>query len=275
MIGTVRDRIRTVRWYARIYWLYFVQYWKSRLVYKSDFLLGMTSQAISLAASLAFLGLIFTQVDHINGWTFHEMLLLAGVGGFIMNLHHVFLFEIYRLGEEFVVDAGMDRVLVRPLNPLFQVYASGVSDNNLSKLIVNTALIGYATANIDLPLFTVDKVLYLVPSILSGVLVFAAIYLFFATTAFWTGRSDAALWFIFQITDFRKYPYDIYNIGIRALLVTFIPLAFASFFPVTFLLELGEWYSWQIATLFAGPVFYLLAYQWWKIGLGNYSSTGS
>lgn len=269
------DLKATVDRYAGIYWQYFVQYWKSRLVYKGDFLLGVVSQAISLAGSLAFLGLLFTQVDNINGWTFHEMLLLAGVGGFIMNLHHLFLFEIYRLGQDFVVEGGMDRVLVRPLNPLFQVYASGVSDNNLSKFLVNIALIGYAIQHISMPIVTPANLLYFAAATVSGVLVFAAIYLVFATTAFWTGRSDAALWFIFQITDFRKYPYDIYSAGIRILLVTAIPLAFASFFPTTFLLDLTQWRQWQLLTLLAGPIFYILAYQFWKVGLGNYSSTGS
>lgn len=261
--------------YIYIYRHYFVQFWKSRLVYRTDFLMGVTSQAISLAGKLAFLGLLFTQVEHINGWDFHEMLLLAGVGGFIMNTHHLFLFNIYRLGETYVVRGKLDRVLVRPLNPLFQVYADDVSDNNLSKLFVNIGLVLYAAQHIAIPVFTPMKMLYLFLALLSGIMVFAAIYLVFATTAFWTGRSDAALWFIFNITDFRRYPYDIYTAPIRALLVTLIPIAFATFFPTTFLLELAEWTEWQLLTLVIGPVFYLIAYQFWKYGMHNYSSTGS
>lgn len=272
---TINNARKEVKRHLYVYWLYFQQYWKSRLVYKADFLLGVTAQAISLTTSLAFLGLLFTQVDNINGWTLNEMLFLAGVGGFIMNFHHLFLFEVYRLGDRFVVQGELDRVLVRPLKPLFQVYASGVSDNNLSKLFINAGIILYTAPRLSVPLITLDNIVYAFFAGISGVLVFAAIYLVFSSTAFWTGRSDAALWFIFQITDFRRYPYSIYNTPIKVLLVTLIPLAFASFFPATYFLDKQGWAVWQYLTLVAGPLFYLIAYRFWRFGLGNYSSTGS
>ncbi|MEF8880764.1 MAG: ABC-2 family transporter protein, partial [Candidatus Nanohaloarchaea archaeon] len=222
----------------------------------------------------AFLTLIFTRVENINGWTFNEMLFLAGIGGLIMNLHHVFLFNVYRLGEKFVVRGKLDRLLVRPLNPLFQVYADDVSDNNISKLIVNAALIIYAGSHLLTGIELIDLI-YALFVTASGVLVFAGIFLSFATTAFWTGRSRSAMWLIFQISDFRKYPYSIYQMPIQALLITLVPLAFASFFPATFFLGKEGWHYWQIASMLAGPIFYLIAYRFWRFGLSNYSSTGS
>ncbi|MFT4892628.1 MAG: ABC-2 type transport system permease protein [Candidatus Nanohaloarchaea archaeon] len=260
--------------HLRIYWMYFRQYWKSRLVYRTDFILGFTAQAISLTTSLAFLTLIFTQVENINGWTFNQMLFLAGLGGFIMNLHHVFLFNIYRLGETFIVKGKMDRLLVRPLNPLFQIYADDVSDNNISKLIVNAALIVYAVSQMTLRFGLIDFV-YGFLAVASGVMVFAGIYLLFATTAFWTGKSRSAMWLVFQLSDFRKYPYGIYQVPVQVLLITLVPLAFASFFPATFFLGKEGWQIWQIISLIAGPIFYLLAYSFWRFGLSKYSSTGS
>lgn len=260
--------------YLRIYWMYFIQFWKTRLVYKADFTLGFFGQAISLGTSLAFLTLIFTQVNNINGWSYNELLLLAGFSGMIMNIHHVFLFNIFHLGENYIVNGKFDRFLVRPLNPLFQVYADNVSDNNLSKLIINIALIVYASLQIGLDL-TVVNILYSLVAIASGVLVFASTYLIFATTAFWTGQSKNAIWLIFRMSDFRKYPFSIYSATIQVILVTLIPIAFASFFPVTFILGREEWAIWQIATIFVGPVFYLLAFKFWKFGMKSYSSTGS
>ncbi len=263
------------RKHLKIYWYYFKQYWKSRLVYKKDFLLGFTSQMINLAVSIAFIGLLFTQVDAIQGWTFNEMLFLAGLSGFIMNLHHIFMFNIYRLGDNYVVSGDFDRFLVRPLNPLFQVYADDVGDNNLSKFLANIFLIAYASSQIGLELLTLSNLTYGVFAVLSGVLVFASMYLWFATTAFWTGRSRAAIWLIFRLSDFRKYPYSIYSFGIQIILITIVPIAFASFFPATYFLGKEGWAFWQYLTIFVGPLFFLVAYGFWKIGLKNYSSTGS
>lgn len=267
--------IDEIKKYLRIYWLYFRQYWKSRLIYKTDFLLGFIGQAISLGTSLAFLTLLFTQVDSIQGWSYIEMLFLAGLGGFIMNLHHIFLFNIFHLGQDYIIKGKFDRFLVRPLNPLFQVYADGVSDNNLSKLLVNIGLIAYTSQYIGIELLTPIKAVYGLFAIISGVLIFASAYLIFATTAFWTGRSEAAIWLIFQMSDFRKYPFGIFGGAVQIILVTLIPIAFATFFPASFFLEKAGWHTWQMAALIAGPIFYFIAYQFWKFGLENYSSTGS
>lgn len=268
-----RTHTEELKKYARIYWKYFKQFWLSRLVYKTDFLLGFVGQAISLGTSLAFLTLLFTQVDTIQGWTYIEMLFLAGLGGFIMNLHHLFLFNMFNL-EEYVVQGKLDRFLVRPLSPLFQVYADDVSDNNLSKLIVNIALIIYTAPQLGIGL-TLSNAVYFILATISGVLVFAATYMVFATTAFWTGRSKSAIWLIFRVTDFRRYPYGIYGTAAQIVLITLIPIAFASFFPATYFLGKPGWTAWQYITLLAGPVLFLIAHRFWRYGLGNYSSTGS
>jgi ABC-2 type transport system permease protein len=261
--------------HLRIYLKYFIQYWKTRLIYKKDFLLGFFSQAINLAVSVAFIGLIFTQVENLQGWSFDEMLLLVGFSGLIMNLHHIFLFNIYNLGEDYIIKGRFDRFLVRPLNPLFQIYADSVSDNNLSKLIANIAIIFYAAGNIEANLLTLPNVGYGFLAVLSGVMVFASMYLWFATTAFWTGRSQSAIWLIFRLSDFRKYPYSIFGRGVQLILITIVPLAFASFFPVTFFLSKGDWAMWQYLSLIIGPIFFTTAYSFWRYGVSSYSSTGS
>lgn len=260
--------------YLKIYWLYFRQYWKSRLIYKTDFLLGGVGQLLNTAVSIAFLTLIFTQVDSLQGWTFDEMLFLAGLSGVILFLHHIFFFNIYRLGEDYVLTGDFDRFLLRPLSPLFQVYADTVHDNSLPKVVANAALVVYASIQMGL-VPTPLKVFYGLAAILSGILTVAAIYLFFATTAFWTGTSRNAIWLIFRISDFRRYPLDIFGLAIQAMLVTVVPLAFASFFPAAFLLGKGGYTTWKMATPLAGPVFFGLAYMFWRFGLKRYSSTGS
>jgi ABC-2 type transport system permease protein len=268
------SRIGILRKYLSIYWMYFRQYWKTRLVYKADFAIGFVSQLVNLGASLAFLTLLFTQVETLNGWTFNEMLFLAGVGGFIMNFHHIFLFNMFHL-EDYIVEGDMDRFLVRPLSPLFQVYADEVSDNNLSKLIANAALIIYSANQIGLQLLTLSNLFYGAAFLASGVLVFGAAYMAFATTGFWTGRSRSAIWLIFRLSEYRRYPYSIYATAIQVVLVTAIPIAFASFFPATYFLNREGWRTWQLASIAAGPVLYISVYRFWRIGLSNYSSTGS
>lgn len=268
------ERTDTVKKYGKIYYLYFIQYMKSRLIYKTDFVLGATAQLISMAVSLAFLTLVFTQIESLQGWTFNEMLFLAGFGGAVIFTQNVFFFNIIRVGESYILTGKLDRFLVRPLNPLFQVYSDEVHDNNIPKVIANFALIFYAGYQIGL---TPDllMVTYAAFSMLSGMLTAASIYLLFSSTAFWTGTSRNAVWLIFRLSNFRKYPIDIYALAIQGLLVTLVPLAFASFFPASFILGKEGLETWKMITPFVGPVFFYVAYRFWKKGLSNYSSTGS
>ncbi len=261
--------------HLRVYLYYFVQFWKTRLVYKTDFLLNSMSQMFNLATSLAFLTLIFTQVESFNGWSFPEMLFLAGIGGVAMNTHHIFLLNIINLGDQYVVTGDLDRFRVRPLNVLFQVYADTVRDENLPKLVTNMALIVYASNQIGLKLLTAQNLVYGIPTFFSAVMAFGSVYLMVATVGFWGGRTRPLTWIVFRLSDFRRYPYGIYSLPVKAVLVTIVPLAFASFFPATFFLGKPGWAAWQVASIFAGPLAYFIAYRFWRFGLSRYSSTGS
>lgn len=257
-----------------IYFKFFRMYLKSRLIYKTDFVLGFSSQLLNLVFSVAFLTLLFTQVQTIEGWTFNEILLLAGISGVILNLHHVFFFGLYSLGRDYIVSGRFDRFKVRPLNILFQVYANHVGDDNISKFLANIAIIVYASSRIGLyP--TPSMVIYGALALVSGVMVIGAIFLALSTTAFWTARSRAVFWLFFRISDFRKYPYGIYFDSVKILLVTLVPIAFMSYFPTAFILGRDEYRLLQLFALVAGPFFFLLSYQFWKFGLRHYSSTGS
>lgn len=258
-----------------IYWHYFIQFWKTRLVYKSDFVLNSLSQIFNLATSLAFLTLIFTQVESFNGWSFNEMLFLAGIGGVAMNFHHIFMLNIINLGDDYVVTGKLDRFKVRPLNVLFQVYADNVRDENLPKFVTNIALVLYASNQIGLNLLQLEFLLYGVPAFISAVMAFGSVYLAVATFGFWMGRSRPLTWIVFRLSDFRRYPFGIYALPVKAVLVTLVPLAFASFFPATFFLGRSEWFPFQMASIIAGPIAIGLAYLFWRYGLSSYTSTGS
>jgi ABC-2 type transport system permease protein len=270
----LRQRTKVLNKYLRFYWLYFVQYWKSRLVYKIDFLLGATSQSISMLVSLAFLTLVFTNITNLQGWSFNEMLFLAGFGGTVLFTQNMFLFNVTRLGDDYILSGDFDRFLLRPLNPLFQVYADDVHDNNLPKIIANIALMAYSAVQIGLNLNLLEMV-YAAASMASGILIIASIYLAFSTTAFWTGTSRSAVWLFFRVSNFRKYPFEIFTVAIQAVLVTLIPIAFASYFPASFLLGKEGFQAWKLAAPLAGPFFFMAAYRFWKYGLSKYSSTGS
>ncbi len=267
-------KLSEVKRHLRVYWKFIKVFLKSRLIYPKDTILGLFSQLIALAASLGFLTLIFTQVESLQGWSFNEMLLLAGVGGLILNIHHVFFFALYELGDKYIINGKFDRLKLRPLNLLFQVYSGYMAYDNLSKAVANLALVVYAVVNLSIE-FGIVQVVYFLTAVVNGVMVIASMFVVLSTTAFWTGRSKSVFWMFFNVSDFRKYPFDIYGNAVKILLLTAFPLAFMSYLPTAFLLGEQSYETLQLATLVSGPVFFLLAYQFWRLGVKKYSSTGS
>ncbi|MFB6174649.1 MAG: ABC transporter permease [Candidatus Nanohalobium sp.] len=264
-----------VKRHWRTYRKFFITFIKTKLVYKTDFLLGSVNQLVSLAASVAFIGLIFTQIESLQGWSIYELLFLTGVGRLILNIHGFFGFGPFSLGEHYIVRGRLDRYKVRPLNVLFQVYGSYIQTFAVSDIIASLALIAYTLPHLEVAVFTPFKVVYLLLAMISGVLTVGSVFLVFATTGFWTGRTKSIFRIFYDLASFRKYPLTIYSATLKAFFTAAFPIAFASFYPATFLLGKEAPAVFQGLTLVVGPFFYLLAYGFWSYGLSRYSSTGS
>jgi len=271
----VQNLTKSIRRHWEAYKIFFKAFVKSKLVYKYDFIIGSANQVVSISVSVLFVGLLFTQVPSINGWSFYEILFLTGLARLIMNFHGLFFFAPYSLGEHHIVRGRLDRYKVRPLNTLFQVYSSYIQTHAFADIIGSLAIIAYAITNIQYAIITPSNILYAMMIVLSGVMIYASIFLAFATTGFWTGKTEGIFNIFFHLSNFNKYPYGIYSQSVRIFFVTLFPIAFASFFPANFLLNKPGWQTAELLSIIAGPFFYIISYQFWLYGLSKYSSTGS
>jgi ABC-2 type transport system permease protein len=267
--------LESAKKHFKLYRKFFLMYLKTQLVYFKDTLLGLVNQFFSLISSLLLIGLIFTQVNSIYGWSFWELVFLAGIGRFIVNFHTVFMFSTVFLGEHYIRTGRLDRYLVRPLNVLYQLYASRVNFHNLGDSVASVIIVVYAATRIQGFSVTPLDLVYTFLSLGSAVMVIAAIFLVFGTVGFWTARTGSLFSLFWRIRKFRKYPFGIYSEAMRIFFITLMPIAFASFFQASFLLGKFRWFELQMASIVAGPIFYLLAYRFWLFGLSRYSSTGS
>ena len=57
----------SARKHFKLYKKFVRAYIKKVLIYKTDFILGTANQILGFAASLTLIGLIFTQIESING----------------------------------------------------------------------------------------------------------------------------------------------------------------------------------------------------------------
>lgn len=259
--------------YLSLYRYFLGQRFKILMEYRLNFFIGTISTAILQAASLATLWVVMRQIPSLNGWSFDEVLLIYGLLTMGESITHMFADNLWTIGWNYIRSGDFDRFLVRPIDPLFHLLADRFCHDGIGNFITGMALVVIAMRDLHIPL-SIPHFAYVLMAVLSGGIIFIALNLLTATSAFWITESIPVTQIVFNMNEFAKYPLSIYNSAIRILLTWLIPYGFVSFYPASFLLgrDIGlmAWLSPVVAAALL-----LISYRVWLFGLRHYSSTGS
>ncbi|MFD1739660.1 ABC transporter permease [Bacillus salitolerans] len=260
--------------YSKLYWVFAKNHMKVMMEYRLDFIIGVFSVMLQQFASIFFVKVVFDHIEQINGWTFYEILFIYGIAATGRSIHHIFFDNLWTLGWQYIRPGQLDRLLIRPINPLFHLVADRLQQDGFGQLIIGCIILGTAIPHLDLSMGFVDYLLLVVMIISSG-LIFVAINLFFATFSFWMIDSLPVVWAVFNVSDFARYPLSIYHKGIQLFLTWLIPYGFTAFYPAAYFID-PDGYRWfAIWTPLAALVCCVLAYLFWNRGLKAFASTGS
>jgi len=126
---------------------------------------------------------------------------------------------------------------------------------------------------------TILKIVFLLAAILGAALIQTAILVVIGTMSFWLVKNTATYSLLNCFNNFLDYPITIYARSIQAFLTFVIPVAFVNFYPAHYFLnKTGDnlfFPALQYGTPIVGLVMFFMAYQFWKIGVNKYESTGS
>jgi ABC-2 type transport system permease protein len=245
---------------------------KVLLEYRASLVLGVASTLTLQVVSVASLFVVLRQVGQVGGWRFEELLLAYGLLVTSRSLEHMFADNLWVVSI-YLEEGSFDRFLVRPIDPLFHLLADRFHHHGLGNLAAGLYSVAYAWSALGLPV-TPGRVGYTAVAVLSGGLIFVALNLATASTAFWLVHSLPVTRVVHELHELAKYPLTIYRPGLRWLLTWVIPFGFASYYPACALLGRatgpGPWAGPAVAlALFAG------AYGLWRLGLARYEGTGS
>ena len=84
--------------YLRLHRIFVVQYLKKLMEYKVDFLLGAIGLLITQAIQILFLGIIFSQIPALNGYSFAEVLFIYGFSLIAKSMDHLFTDNLWMVG---------------------------------------------------------------------------------------------------------------------------------------------------------------------------------
>jgi len=257
----------------KLYLKYFAIHLKSHMQYKATFVLNVFGRIFISFATVAGVLFMFTRFNEVDGFTLSQTLLCTAIVTMAFSMTEVFArgFDIF---PRLLGNGEFDRCLVRPRSIIFQVLASHMELYRLGIFIQAVAVLCYAIPHSGID-WTWDKILTLVLMIACGALVFFALYIVYASFAFFTTEG---LEFMNILThggrEFGRYPFAVYGGGVLKFLTYVVPLALIQYYPLLYLLG-REQSKLYMFTPLLGLLFLLPGYGFFRLGLRRYKSTGS
>ncbi len=255
-------------------WQYFGQYVKSRMSYKTDFIISLLTGLTATVAGYGFVLVLFTRIPRLKGWSFEEVLFIYGFSLIPMGIFNVVSLNLYEFGETYIVEGKFDRVLLRPVNSLFQILFENFRLESIQEIVVGMIVIVYCGARLNIP-WTAANLLLFPLLVLCGAVIYVCIFVMIASVSFWFEDRIGISPPVYNMIAFGRYPITIYNPAVQFLLSWIIPFAFASFYPTVRFLGRAEFQArFYLVPVVAGVLAGLAAMLWTE-GVRHYKSTGS
>jgi ABC-2 type transport system permease protein len=265
--------MKSLRFHARLFALYFSQYAKTRLEYRVDFFTSVFASFAGTAASFAVVLLLFSRFPHLGGWTYPEIVFLYGFSLLPFGLFNVIAVNLWEFSSRYLTEGRFDRILLRPVSPLFQILFETFRLESLQEVVTGSLAIAWAVR--QLPEVSLLGLWLLPIWAVCGAVIYVSVFAILTAAGFWIEDRVGIAPPIFNLLSFGRYPLTIYDMKVRVLLSSLIPFAFASFYPTVLALGKAEFvpFFWAVPLVAAACLYSAVLI--WRSGIKRYGSTGS
>jgi ABC-2 type transport system permease protein len=253
------------------------------MTFRTNFIIESISSLSWMFMNLGFYLLIFQYTPMIGagtGWGKYEFFVFLSTTLFINSLVQAFFMPNAEEFSEQVRTGGLDFALLKPIDTQFLISLTKVDWSSLSNFIFAIVLLSYSLAQLDYAPGILQVLLYPV-YVLCGVAILYSLMIALASTSIWLGRNQNLYDFWFYITNFSRYPMEIYRgpIGtpLRRLFTFLIPVLVVVNVPARLLALPFEADNWRLALFtLAATVGSLFASRWLFLrALASYRSASS
>lgn len=253
---------------------------QSQLEYRASFFFDLVASILYFSLWFISLALIFQKFDNLGGWTLPEVAFLYGMVEMAFGIMDLIFsgFDPSTFGQQ-VRLGTFDQILLRPLSLMLQIFGSQFILRRLGKIIQGFVIFGLAIAWLEIN-WTVPKMIYL-PFVLVGmVCFFGGLFVVGATITFWTIESiEVVNIFTYGGNEMMSYPMHIYQRWMRQFFTYIIPAIFLNYYPALYILDKPDPFNLHPIAYFLSPIVGIgtlaLAFQFWRVGVRHYQSTGT
>jgi ABC-2 type transport system permease protein len=182
------------------------------MTFRANFLLECLTSLGWMSMNLAFYLLVFTFTPEIgqgSGWTKAPFFVFVGTGLIVNSVVQALFMPSAEELTEMVRTGGLDAVLVRPLDAQFLLSLHRVDFSSLANGLVGVGLVAWGVPRLEQPPPPVAWAVYPLV-ILCGIAILYGLIIMLAAATILMGRNQSLYDFWFYLTNFSRYPAEIY-----------------------------------------------------------------
>lgn len=260
-----------IRHALAMYWRALAAQVRSIVEYPADLWVMASAGAVWNLLQFAFLAVLFTTVPDVEGWGFHEMVLLSGMLSVAGGANALLFDGAWNTGS-MVIKGDIDYRITRPAPVVLQVGSSHIGLQSFGELLLGFAMVvyGWIGAGLGVALIPVLLVAIVCAAVIQCGLVTAL-----CAVNFWV-KSPMSM-FAFLMIDLQggamKLPLGVFPAAVRVVSLFIVPVAFVNVVPVAVLTgHMSAW--WIIGTPLTAVLAVALAAGAYRLGLRAYDSAG-
>lgn len=199
------------------YWNVFRTFAHNSLVrdmtFRSNFLIETVSSMAWMLMNLGFYVLIFEYTPMLGqgtGWGKYEFFIFIATTMIINSIVQAFFMPNAEEFSELIRTGNLDFALLKPIDTQFLISLQRVNWSSFANLMMAFLLMGYSFWRMNFFPSPVQVFLFL-PYIACGVAILYSLMISLAATSIWLGRNQSLYDFWFYITNFSRYPMEIYK----------------------------------------------------------------
>jgi ABC-2 type transport system permease protein len=264
------------------------------MMFPANFIIETISSFGWMLMNIAFYMLIFQYTDTIEpgaasglqwsesaAWDKHQFFVFIATSMLINSIVQMFFMTNAEEFSELIRTGGLDFALLKPIDTQFLISLRRIEWASLANFVVAGILMAYALPRVEGFQLTVWQVALYPVYVLAGVAILYSLTIVLAACSVWLGRNTSIYDFWFYITNFSRYPMEIYHgpFGdwLRRVFTFVLPILIVVNVPARMLAKpLRPEYAYLAMFAIAATVISLVASRWvFQRALVSYRSASS
>lgn len=242
--------------------------------FKLNFLLWMLVEVLWFIGQLAFIEVLYGQVDSIAGWTKWEVVALVGAHQIVAQLFQAFFYVNVANIPELVRSGRLDLLLTLPVDAQFAVSTRQISFDSIVNAFVGAGIVVLALFKLGIVPGPAQIALCSV-AVALGIAVHYAVMFGLACISFWSIRAQFIHGY-FNLFMISRYPEAVFRGVFRFIFTWLLPIIWVSNLPAMLLARPFDNPWPAFIALASGTLLTLAATRaLWKFAITRYSSASS